>query len=787
MAYTFKYGDRPLDDFTIQRAVGSGGFGEVYYAVSDGGREVGLKYLRANPETELRGVSHCINLKSPHLVSIFDVKKNADGEYFIVMEYCSGPSLRDLLVAEPNGFGPQKAAFFVREIAKGLSYLHDRGIVHRDLKPGNIFYDDGYVKIGDYGLSKFIAVSRHSAQTASVGTVHYMAPEIGSGDYSRGVDIYALGVMLYEMLLGKVPFEGSSMAEVLMKHLTAQPELDQLPPSFGKVIRKALRKDPKDRYQNVNEMIEELLEADEVRESVAGFSTKSLEGAVRRGSPDRVASPIPSPNPAPPRPAARRAGGDPPWALPVGEGPLPKRVARRVERISHKLDRKIAKLGGVPIGASHGPRVHDGFMRRSERTGNRPAGRGKRIFLTLLLGVGLALALGIITGNALGEEQGFAGGLSVIFMSFAILLGRKVSAWFGVQDGPAYAAKFIQMICGAPLLALAATPLLASSGHGTWELGMGLWIGLLAVIVFGDWSKALDHREEEDVSIWSAVWTAFGALITTAVATGILDGESDDIMAVGAGAAGVVSIVMQSTAWWVPKGRGTAFGDPAAPPAVSHVSADRTDEVTDDIEAPSATPYAQPVGRMEDDRSYDWDPEARLRRWGFTRGFWGVIAFLAMGGAIVLFILALVFKFEARDDQTGVIIGCVACFVAMLFALRKTTPSKKETFWREHLRPFLMTLGLFGVGAATTGISRHWQEMRSNEDQAGLIVALVFSSLLVLVCTFARGRRRPRQPRPFLHDRNHADDDAKVYVGAIDLGSGAADDSPHAGKVDRET
>jgi serine/threonine protein kinase len=171
--------------------VGRGGFGEVYYAISDGGREVALKYLKENPQVELRGVSHCINLKSPHLVSIFDVKKNAEGEYFIVMEYISGPSLRDLLIAEPKGFAPEKAAFFTREIGKGLAYLHDRGIVHRDMKPGNIFFDDGYVKIGDYGLSKFIAVSRHSVQTSSVGTVHYMAPEIGSGNYTRGHNPWA--------------------------------------------------------------------------------------------------------------------------------------------------------------------------------------------------------------------------------------------------------------------------------------------------------------------------------------------------------------------------------------------------------------------------------------------------------------------------------------------------------------------------------------------------------------------------------------------------------------------
>ncbi|UCC32104.1 MAG: serine/threonine protein kinase, partial [Phycisphaerales bacterium] len=350
MAYTFKHGDRPIEGYTIQRAVGRGGFGEVYYAISDGGREVAIKYLRDNPQVELRGVSNCINLKSPHLVSIFDVRKTTTGEYAIIMEYCSGPSLRDLLIAEPNGFEPHKAVFFLREIAKGMSYLHDRGIVHRDLKPGNIFYDDGYVKIGDYGLSKFISISRHSGQTASVGTVHYMAPEIGSGNYSKGVDIYALGVILYEMLLGKVPFEGSTMAEVLMKHLTTQPEVDELPHPFTKVIRRALQKDPNDRYQSADEMVDELLEVETVRESLAGFSTKSLEGAVRRGAPERIDSPVPSPNPVPGYAVdfgQRGVGpqGQPPYAKPVGAGgPLPDRLAKKMDRISRKIEAKMTKM-----------------------------------------------------------------------------------------------------------------------------------------------------------------------------------------------------------------------------------------------------------------------------------------------------------------------------------------------------------------------------------------------------------------------------------------------------------
>ncbi|MCC7293630.1 MAG: protein kinase [Phycisphaerales bacterium] len=328
MAFAFKHGDRPLEGYTIQRGVGRGGFGEVYYAVSDGGKDVALKYLRDNPEVELRGVEACINLKGPHLVSVYDVRKNDAGEYFIIMEYISGPSLRDLLVAEPKGLGVQKAAFMLKGIGEGLCYLHDRGIVHRDLKPGNIFYDDGYVKIGDYGLSKFISLSRHSAHTSSVGTVHYMAPEVGSGHYTKAIDIYAVGVMLYEMLLGKLPFEGSSMGEVLMKHLTQRPELDGLQEPFAHVIRKALEKNPADRFQGMEDMLAAVFGSARGRESLAGFNPElSLSGAAARGTADVHPSPMPSPMPSP-RAVPAGAYGPPPPPPPRSAprpvvGPLP--------------------------------------------------------------------------------------------------------------------------------------------------------------------------------------------------------------------------------------------------------------------------------------------------------------------------------------------------------------------------------------------------------------------------------------------------------------------------------
>jgi serine/threonine protein kinase len=275
-SYQYQYGDKPLDGYTIQRAVGRGGFGEVYYAVSDAGREVALKEVQAWEQIELRGIQQCMNLKNPHLVTIFDVKRSEKGKPFVIMEYVSGPSLADIVAESPNGLGTAKTAFFIKEICKGLSYLHDSGIVHRDLKPSNIFYDNGVVKIGDYGLSKSINTSRYSNQTITVGTVHYMAPEVGAGKYDRSIDIYAMGVMCYEMLTGKVPYAGESPAEVLMKHLNSQPDLTGIDPAFARVITKAMNRNPDDRYHTVNEIVEDLFGSQEVVQSMSQFNPQDL-------------------------------------------------------------------------------------------------------------------------------------------------------------------------------------------------------------------------------------------------------------------------------------------------------------------------------------------------------------------------------------------------------------------------------------------------------------------------------------------------------------------------------
>ena len=260
MKFSYPSGSKPLEGYTIKRGIGIGGFGEVYFALSDAGKEVALKKIQRNLDVELRGVRQCLNLKHVNLISLWDIKINEYGESWVVMEYVPGPSLRDTVEANPDGMPEDEVKTWFSSTASGVAYLHEHGIVHRDLKPGNIFCDsdEQVIKIGDYGLSKFISCSRRSGQTESVGTFHYMAPEIGKGIYGKEIDVYALGIILFEMLTGDVPFDGESSQEIIMKHLTAEPDLSAAPDEFRDLIAKSLRKDPELRYDTVQEMVADL-------------------------------------------------------------------------------------------------------------------------------------------------------------------------------------------------------------------------------------------------------------------------------------------------------------------------------------------------------------------------------------------------------------------------------------------------------------------------------------------------------------------------------------------------
>jgi hypothetical protein len=255
MRFIYSSGQRVLDGYVIKRGIGRGGFGEVYYAVSDGGKEVALKLVRGdNLDVELRGMAQCLNLKHPNLLALFDLRTDAQGDHWVVMEYIGGESLANVLVRHPKGLPLELAQQWFIALARGVGYLHDHGIVHRDLKPANIFLENGTVKVGDYGLCKFISSSQHAAQTQSVGTVHYMAPEISTGNYSKQVDVYASGIIFYEMLTGRVPFDGESTGEILMKHLTSPPDLGLLPSEFQTLVGKALAKNPAHRFPTMSDM-----------------------------------------------------------------------------------------------------------------------------------------------------------------------------------------------------------------------------------------------------------------------------------------------------------------------------------------------------------------------------------------------------------------------------------------------------------------------------------------------------------------------------------------------------
>ena len=126
MKFTYSSGQRPLDGYTIKRGIGHGGFGEVYYGLSDGGKEVALKLVRCNVDIELRGMSQCLNFKHPNLVELYDMRTDAQGDHWVVMEYVTGETLNIVLNRHPTGIAPELVKQWFAGMAAAVGYLHDR-------------------------------------------------------------------------------------------------------------------------------------------------------------------------------------------------------------------------------------------------------------------------------------------------------------------------------------------------------------------------------------------------------------------------------------------------------------------------------------------------------------------------------------------------------------------------------------------------------------------------------------------------------------------------------------
>jgi serine/threonine protein kinase len=498
--FRYQHGDRPLDGYTIEHGLGRGGFGEVYYAISDSGRQVALKAIQNYEDVELRGIRHCMNLKSPHLVSIFDVKRNDDDQPFVIMEFVSGPSLRRLLDDSLSGLGPAKAAYFLREMAKGLTYLHDCGIVHRDLKPHNVFYEDGFVKIGDYSLSKAMTTSHRSGHTMTVGTVHYMAPEISMGRYDHTVDIYALGAILHEMLTGRPPFEGESVGEVLMKHMATDVDVQFLEEPFATVIRKSLAKDPAERYQSAAEMVEAVFGAEHVQNSVTALGADSLSvvaqkaarklplGATAATQPYAPSTSDPAGNFAS-RPDKSPSGG---FAFHAGQAAA--QVASHVGLVSARRP---------PYSGS----VHD------------PLGRRQRVTLAAITAIAFSIGVSLLPGNPdfLPDPpiQSVLAFLMIVGVSLSVVVTRR---WIlpHVEDESSVLSRlaFGGISCAA---ALPAIFMVMGIGHAPMSATL---VAILFTMFVLDWRIVTAPFRAERLS---PATTLFAAVVA-AIATGVFDG-----------------------------------------------------------------------------------------------------------------------------------------------------------------------------------------------------------------------------------------------------------------------
>ncbi len=219
-----------IKGYKLLKLLGRGGMSRVYLAVEDKlEREVAIKVLLSHYiEDEgirkrfLKEAKTAASLRHSNIVSIFDIGETEDGKYYFVMEYLSGGSLKDKIAA--GKLSPEYALYVLKEIAEALFYAHKKGFIHRDIKPANImFREDGVPVLADFGIAKTVNATTKLTQTGiSIGTPYYMSPEQIQGEKITGkTDVYSLGIVLFEMLTGEVPYDAETTIAIIMKHLNA--------------------------------------------------------------------------------------------------------------------------------------------------------------------------------------------------------------------------------------------------------------------------------------------------------------------------------------------------------------------------------------------------------------------------------------------------------------------------------------------------------------------------------------------------------------------------------------
>jgi tRNA A-37 threonylcarbamoyl transferase component Bud32/tetratricopeptide (TPR) repeat protein len=285
---------KQIGKYKILGTLGKGGMGIVYKALDpDIEREVAIKTIRFDTLTEgmekeelltrvIREAKAAGRLNHPNIITIYDVVRDKDLTY-IVMQYVDGPSLQTV-IDSGKSFSPQEIIDTLKPVSEALDFAHEGGIVHRDIKPANILIDkSGQPFLADFGVAR-IETSTLTLAGTTVGTLSYMSPEQVKGQtVDKRSDIFALGVILYELLTGKKPFGGDNMSTIVYRIVNEEPQRvteinRELHGGYESVVRRALAKNPEDRYQSCREMITDLENPSRMAEATLAYDFSQEAG-----------------------------------------------------------------------------------------------------------------------------------------------------------------------------------------------------------------------------------------------------------------------------------------------------------------------------------------------------------------------------------------------------------------------------------------------------------------------------------------------------------------------------
>ena len=264
-------GQKINDRYEIIKTIGEGGMANVYLAndlILD--RKVAIKVLRgdlSNDEKFIRRFKRealsVSNLSHPNIVEVYDVGEE-DGNYYIVMEYIEGKTLKQLL-QKRGALTLPEVIDIMSQLTDGLAHAHEAYIIHRDIKPQNIMIEDnGMIKITDFGIAMALNSTQLTQTNSVMGSVHYLPPEQANGKGSTiKSDIYSLGILMYELLTGSVPFKGDTAVEIALKHMkekipSIRKQNPTIPQSVENIVIKATAKNHKNKYDSVREMYSDL-------------------------------------------------------------------------------------------------------------------------------------------------------------------------------------------------------------------------------------------------------------------------------------------------------------------------------------------------------------------------------------------------------------------------------------------------------------------------------------------------------------------------------------------------